>query len=303
MAWFDQLTARVQTLPPDVREFVRGGLSDAAEKARLNLLPYVGRLLAAGATALLRLVTTLSFALGLLVIPTWVFSILVDQKRAARSVNQALPRGARGDFWAVIAIIDRVLGSYLRGKLVVGIIVAVLTVLGLKLLDKLGLTSFQSMLALGIIAGACRLIPSFGALLGAIPALFLAWFSGTESLLAVSLLYLGVDRLVSWLVVPHVEERAIDLPAAITALLLVIASQFGLVWVLVAAPLGVIARDLFRYAYGRLSTPPRPAGLLPNGRMIRLADTPRAQSRRRLPGRVGAQRGSKSQSGHGTEQG
>ena len=40
-------------------------------------------------------------------------------------------------------------------------------------------------------------------------------------------------------------------------------SQFGVVWLFLAAPVVVIIRDLFRYAYGRLSEPPRPAGLLP----------------------------------------
>ena len=40
-------------------------------------------------------------------------------------------------------------------------------------------------------------------------------------------------------------------------------SQFGFIWVLLAAPLAVAVRDLYRYAYGRVSDPPRPAGLLP----------------------------------------
>jgi predicted PurR-regulated permease PerM len=301
--WFNGLSEHIQSLPPNVREFLRGGLSDAAEKLRANLLALVLGLLARSATALLRLIATLSFVLGLLVIPTWVFSVLVDQKRAARAVNQALPRSARRDFWALLTIVDRVLGSYLRGKAVVGLIVAVLTVVGLRLLDRLGLASFESVVALGLIAGVARLIPSFGAFLGAVPALILAAFSGTDALVAVLLLYIGIDRLVTWTVVPHVEERAIDLPPAITALLIVIASQFGLGWVLVAAPLGVVARDLFRYIYGRLSTTPRPAGLLPDGRTIKVADDVRAPARRRIPGRSGAQRSSSPQPGQGSQQG
>jgi predicted PurR-regulated permease PerM len=303
LAGINRLIERFRMLPPNVQEFVRGGLGDAVEKLRANLLAFVLTALARAASGVLRLIATLSFLLGLLVIPTWVFSVLVDQKRAARAVNQALPRGARRDFWAIFTIIDRVLGSYLRGKAGVGVVVAVLTVFGLRLLNRLGLTSFESVVALALIAGVARLIPSFGALIGAVPALILAAFSGTQALVAVSLLYLGIDRLVAWLVVPHVEERAIDLPPAITALLIVIASQFGLGWVLVAAPLGVIARDLFRYAYGRLSTPPRPAGLLPNGRVIKLVDEPLTRTRGRIPGRAGAQRGSKPQPEQGTQQG
>ena len=65
------------------------------------------------------------------------------------------------------------------------------------------------------------------------------------------ILYITIDRLVAWFVEPHIEERSADLHPAVTALLLVIASQFGLIWVFLAAPLAAIGRDLFKYFYGR----------------------------------------------------
>ena len=39
--------------------------------------------------------------------------------------------------------------------------------------------------------------------------------------------------------------------------------QFGLIWLLLAAPIVAISVDLVRYIHGRLSEPPRPAGVLP----------------------------------------
>jgi hypothetical protein len=39
--------------------------------------------------------------------------------------------------------------------------------------------------------------------------------------------------------------------------------QFGILWLLLSAPLVAILVDLVRYASGRLSEPPRPAGVLP----------------------------------------
>jgi hypothetical protein len=41
-------------------------------------------------------------------------------------------------------------------------------------------------------------------------------------------------------------------------------SQFGVVWLVIAAPLIVVARDVFRYVCGRLGSPPRPSGVLPD---------------------------------------
>jgi hypothetical protein len=41
-------------------------------------------------------------------------------------------------------------------------------------------------------------------------------------------------------------------------------SQLGLIWILLAAPLAAVTRDVFRYVYGRLQDPPLPAGVLPD---------------------------------------
>lgn len=55
--------------------------------------------------------------------------------------------------------------------------------------------------------------------------------------------------------------------------LLIILSQFGPLWIILAAPLAAVVRDLFRYAYSRLDDPPRPAGFLPGERMIATPDS------------------------------
>jgi hypothetical protein len=62
---------------------------------------------------------------------------------------------------------------------------------------------------------------------------------------------------------PMIERRSVDMHPAALVVVLVALSQFGFIWVLVGAPIAVAARDLFRYAYGRLEDPPRPAGVLP----------------------------------------
>jgi hypothetical protein len=80
---------------------------------------------------------------------------------------------------------------------------------------------------------------------------------------------------------------------ALLLLAIILFSQFGFIWVLLAAPIAVVLRDLFRYVYGRVSDPPRPAGLLPSGVIVDDEGTPlppprpirrrRARAARRLP--------------------
>jgi hypothetical protein len=55
---------------------------------------------------------------------------------------------------------------------------------------------------------------------------------------------------------------------AIFVIVLVLLSQFGFLWVLIAAPFSIVVRDLFRYVYGRLSDPPTPAGVAPGERVL-----------------------------------
>jgi hypothetical protein len=61
------------------------------------------------------------------------------------------------------------------------------------------------------------------------------------------------------------------------------------VWLFLAAPIVSIVRDLFRYAYGRLSDPPRPAGLLPDEPLpaapLPVTSVPARQAARRRQGR------------------
>jgi len=61
----------------------------------------------------------------------------------------------------------------------------------------------------------------------------------------------------------RLQRQILDMHGALLVLVLVVLSSFGPLWVLLSAPVAAILRDLFRYAYGRLSDPPRPAGLLP----------------------------------------
>jgi hypothetical protein len=48
-------------------------------------------------------------------------------------------------------------------------------------------------------------------------------------------------------------------------IVLVLCTQvLGFFWIILAAPIAAVLRDVFRYVHGRLSEPPRPAGVLPD---------------------------------------
>ena len=73
-----------------------------------------------------------------------------------------------------------------------------------------------------------------------------------------------VARLVGGnLIGSRIMERRLTVHPAIMVPGVVLIGQFGLIWLLLAAPMVAIAVDLVRYFAGRLSEPPMPAGVLP----------------------------------------
>ena len=108
--------------------------------------------------------------LGLIVLPTWM--LIGDEPassgRASRSTAGSR-RGLRPDLWAVVAIVDRAAGAYLRGYVVTGVLVGFLTYVPRRRPRRRGSAArpFGEPLALATFAGVTQVVPVIGPLLGA----------------------------------------------------------------------------------------------------------------------------------------
>jgi predicted PurR-regulated permease PerM len=263
--FFDNLAAHVRTLPESSQEFIRDGLRRAATQMRDNLGAYVQRAMDLGIGTLLGLIKAFNFVIGLWILPTWLYAVVSDQQRGVRALNKLLPSGMRADFWAVVRIVDRVLAVWLRWLVLKGLMVGTVTYLALALLERGGLVMLKYKLLAAVLAGLLELIPDIGPYLWAIPASLIGFSSSTEAGLALLGTYILGRWLVQRFLVARMEERVVrGIHPAVMAVAIVALSEFGVGWLFLAAPMVVIARDLFRYVHGRVSEPPRPPGLLPD---------------------------------------
>lgn len=259
----DRLRAWVDTLPPQVQAAIFDAATKVTAFVRENapmLVQGALELLILGSFSVL---DWLAFVIGFLAIPTFLFAVMRDQPAGVRAVNRAVPQSVRQDFWAVLRIVDRTLSSYLRAELLRSFVYGVGIASGLALLGTSGYIGPTYPLVLGIVAGVTYLIPNIGWLLGTIPTVLLALTQSPETAVAALALYVGVGWIEATFLGPRIENRSAEVHPAILMPALVIASQFSLLLVLLVAPLLIVVRDLFRYAYGRLSDPARPAGILP----------------------------------------
>jgi predicted PurR-regulated permease PerM len=260
--YFNQLAGRARGWPEPVRVFLQGTLEQTAAKVQNNFTQYIVSLLGVAVRGIVGLLTAFSFLLSLLVLPTWLFAVLNNQRRGVRLVDHLLPNWLRPDFWAVARIIDRTFRVYFRELLIMAIVVGIATYAGLMLLTRLGIpVPFPILLAM--LAGFTDLIPSIGMLLGTIPAVLFGLTYSWQTALAILGLYVVIHFLRNWLLAPLFTGGSITIHSVILLVILVIASQFGLIWLFLGAPLAQVVYDLYRYAYGRVSDPPRPAGVLP----------------------------------------
>jgi predicted PurR-regulated permease PerM len=135
---------------------------------------------------------------------------------------------------------------WLLGTLVSMGIVGTLSGLGLWLIGV------PSALALGLLAGLLEFVPIIGPIAASIPATLIAFSQSTEMALWTIALFILVQQLEGNVIQPLVQRYAVDLPPALL-LFSVIAggTLFGIVGMLFAAPLTVVAFVLIKRLYVR----------------------------------------------------
>jgi predicted PurR-regulated permease PerM len=124
------------------------------------------------------------------------------------------------------------IGLWMQGQLLLSVIIAVLTYLGLSILGV------ENALVLALIAGVFELIPVFGPILAAIPAVGFALLQGGLSLgLIVAGLYIIIQQFESQLIHPLVVKKIVGIPALIAILALLVGAQIaGFLGVLISVP-------------------------------------------------------------------
>ena len=250
----DEVLAQLRTgyegigLPEGVREAIDRALADLGNAAGAfdvrSLLPIASTIF--GAVGAL---------LGYLIIPVWAFYLLKDRPRLLASFDQALPEGWRRDTWAVLRIIERIFGRWLRAQILLGIVVGLATFVGLLILGFLIDPRFiQFAVLLAVVAGLFELLPIIGPILSMIPTLLVALTISPQAVLAVFLLYLLVQQLENNVLVPVIQGDAIELHASVVIFALIMGGSIaGLLGAILSLPIAAAGKEIYRYLFRRLT--------------------------------------------------
>ena len=195
------------------------------------------------------------------ILPVWVAYILKDKATLVEQFDRALPETWRFDTWAVIKTVERDFGQWVRGQLILGLVVGVATFVGLMLLSQLFPIFGRYAVLLSVIAGLLELVPIIGPIISAIPAVLLAATDSPAAILAALALYFLVQQVENTVLVPNIQGNAVQLhPAVVVFAIIIGGSLAGLLGAILALPMTAAARDVVKYLFRRL-TPEEPAAL------------------------------------------
>lgn len=153
------------------------------------------------------------------------------------------------------------IGKWMQGQLILAIIVGVLLYLGLVILGV------PNPLLLAVIAGVFELIPVFGQILAAIPAVAVGYVAGgaTEALLVAGL-FLIVQQFEANLIYPVVVKKVVGVPPLLVILSLIVGYKLiGFLGVVLSVPIAGAIQEFVADIDKRKSAAMARVGLTPEG--------------------------------------
>ncbi|MCA1021681.1 AI-2E family transporter [Halobacillus litoralis] len=168
----------------------------------------------------------------LAVIPVMTFYFLKDYQMIGRYLLTLLPRTWHSEAGRLTVQLNHSLGGYIRGQLLISLVVGVLASAGFWLID------LPYPLVLGLIAGLTNIIPYFGPILGAVPAVVVAVTVSVNSLLLTLLVVIVIQVIEGNLLSPYIMGRSIHThPLFIIFALLLGGETAGIPGLILAVPL------------------------------------------------------------------
>jgi predicted PurR-regulated permease PerM len=225
------LQARYTWLP-DISGFIARLPQELA-----GLTPYFGT--AAGVAF-----RALGGVLSLVTVLFMTYYMLAEGLQIKRGFLTLFPVDRRDQVEEILERIARKFGGWVRGQLLLGLIIGVVVGIGATLLR------LPYPLLLGLIAGITELIPIVGPILGAVPAVLIALFQPPwYRVLIVAGFYALVQQLESNFVVPRVMRMAVGLSPLLTIVALLIGAKLlgipgALLSLPVAAALQVVVGEI-----------------------------------------------------------
>ena len=162
----------------------------------------------------------------------FAFYLLLAREKLEGQLSSFLGEGRAKKIAGLINNLEFRLGGWMRGQLLLMLIVGSATFLGLMLLG------IPYALPLALLAGLLEIVPTIGPIIAAIPSVIIGFGISPIMGFAVVALSLVINQVENYLLVPKIMERSVGVSPIITLLSLAIGAKLaGVAGVIIAVPI------------------------------------------------------------------
>jgi len=238
--WFNDIIA---ALPVEIQQEVDKEIVDAG----VSLGNAIRSSLMGAVTSI---PATFGMIMGFAVLPFFLFYLLKDSEKLKAGLLSMFSERFIVHVRNVLAIIERVLGWYIRAQLMLGLIVAYFIFIGLHVLDV------PYKLALALLAGVAELVPIIGPWVSGGIAVVVTLAVVPDKAIWVAVIFVAVQLLENSLFVPKIQSAYLRIHPAIMIFLLVFGAYVAGFWgLLIIGPLTATLYEIFKYIRGYYREP------------------------------------------------
>ncbi len=185
--------------------------------------------------------------LSVIISPILAFYLLKDMDRIRERFWQVIPIDWHPPVYILALEVDRTLSAFIRGQLLVALLVGILSGLWVAFLG------IPLSLLIGAIAGVTDVIPYVGPIAGAIPAVMLGLERSPVTALYAVLGFVAIHQLEGTVIGPKIMGDYVGLhPLVVIFAILAGGEMGGLAGLLLAVPGAAVIKVIFGHLYRRL---------------------------------------------------
>jgi predicted PurR-regulated permease PerM len=239
--------ARVQALQPQATGLLsRFGITQAelnqAQERAITYLQGIGSQAAADAFEFVK--TLLNAIVDTVLIVILSIYLVANGPKMVELLREQAPRGQTRRADLLVAIVNQVVGGYVRGTLTMALLVGVLVGVGM------GVLQVRYALLLGILAFFMEFIPVLGVIISGVVCVTIALFQGWVLALVVLGYFVVVHVIEGDVIGPRVMAAAVGIHPAVALLALVAGSELFGVWgALLGAPIAGLVQAIATAAW------------------------------------------------------
>lgn len=227
----------VGSILPAVKQAATGGISTVSQ---ISMSLFQGIRSIIGFGAFLGFVAVLNFYL------------ILDKDRIKPFFRKAIPPRYRERTINLLDKMDNALGGFLRGQLLVALLVGLMFTVGLFFTGFLGFPALSGFaILIGTAAGLCGFIPYFGPIIGVTPAILIVllstgppWGVKLMGAMVVAALFIVIQAVEGMVLQPKILGKGAALHPLAILLALAVGARFGLAGMIAAVPAACIIRVL-----------------------------------------------------------